>query len=135
VRAAAGDSVAGIAEAATRALTKLEQSFTGPLRARVEALASTTERLASSGDEVDGSILLMVTAACRDRQQLAITYVSGSGRESERRLEPYRVVNAGRRWYLVARDRRSPESRSEWLTFRLDRVRAAAVTGHPAEVV
>jgi predicted DNA-binding transcriptional regulator YafY len=134
VRAAAGDSVAGIADAAGRALSKLEQSLTGPLRTRIEALATSTVRLAATGEEVDGSILLTVTSACRECQQLAVTYVSGSGNESERRLEPHRVVNAGRRWYLVARDRASSPERSGWRTFRLDRVRAATVTGHPADV-
>lgn len=130
VRAAAGDSVSGIAASAATALSKLEQTLPTASRARVDALVRATVRLPASGDEIDRQVLLAVTAACRDGQELEVTYRSAEDRTFERRLEPYRVVNAGRRWYLVARDRR----RGEWRTYRLDRIVAARTTGHGVDV-
>lgn len=43
----------------------------------------------------------------------------------QRRVEPYRQVPAGRRWYLVGWDL----DRGDWRTFRLDRVSEARTTG------
>lgn len=37
---------------------------------------------------------------------------------TDRHVEPHALVNAGRRWYLVAWDR----DRDDWRTFRLDRL-------------
>jgi predicted DNA-binding transcriptional regulator YafY len=42
-----------------------------------------------------------------------------------RRVAPHRVVNWGRRWYLVAYD----VERDDWRTFRVDRVRPRIPTG------
>ncbi len=126
VRAAAGDSVTGVAEAAGRALVKLRQSLPPAARAEADALAATTLRLPSHGDTVDHDVLLTVSAACRVPERLHLSYVSGSGVTSERRIEPYRVVNVERRWYLVAHDL----DRKAWRTFRLDRMSAVRRTGH-----
>jgi predicted DNA-binding transcriptional regulator YafY len=41
-------------------------------------------------------------------------------------VEPYRLVNWGRRWYLVAFD----PQRDDWRTFRVDRLRDTRSTGH-----
>jgi len=103
-RAAAGDSVTGIAEAAGRVLAKLRQSLPTAARAEAAALASTTLRLPRSGDEVDHTVLLTVSTACRTPERIEMRYRSGVGEVTERRVEPYRVVNVDRRWYLVARD-------------------------------
>ncbi|XGX79841.1 hypothetical protein LQK93_02658 [Terrabacter sp. BE26] len=46
----------------------------------------------------------------------------GSG---ERRVEPYRLVATGRRWYLFAFDL----DRDDWRTFRLDRMAEARSNG------
>ena len=40
-------------------------------------------------------------------------------------MEPYSLVNVGHRWYLLARDR----DRSDWRTFRVDRILRPAPTG------
>lgn len=131
VRAVAGDSPVGIAASATSALAKLEQTLPAASRARIDGLLRATVRLPAGGDEIDSQILLVVTAACRDGQELEVTYRSAaSGRTSERRLEPYRVVSAGRHWYLVARDRRH----RDWRTYRLDRMLGARQTGHGVDV-
>lgn len=44
---------------------------------------------------------------------------------TERHVEPYRLVHAARRWYLVARDR----DREAWRTFRVDRIDDPVRTG------
>ena len=53
-------------------------------------------------------------------------YSDRSGTGSERKVEPYRLVNWGRRWYLVAFD----PQREDWRTFRVDRLKETRTTGH-----
>jgi len=126
VRAAAGDSVVGIADAADRALGKLQSSLPPTARAEAEALAAATVRLPSGGDAVDHDLLVTVSNACRAGERLHVGYRDAQGRSTDRRIEPYRVVSVGRRWYLVAYDL----DRTDWRTFRLDRMGAAVRTGH-----
>jgi predicted DNA-binding transcriptional regulator YafY len=125
LRVAAGDTVAGVAEAAGRALAKVERTLPARLRPQLAAIAASTERLPGHGEPVDGRLLVSVSRACRERDVLRIRYADARGRATERSVEPYRVVHTGRRWYLVARD---PQA-GEWRTFRLDRVRDGATTG------
>ena len=68
---------------------------------------------------------------------LRIEYTDGRGRTSERRIEPFRSVHTGRRWYLVARDQRAARRPGDdgWRTFRLDRTAGVEVTGHRFERV
>lgn len=130
VRASAAESVSGVAASAASALAKLEQTLPAPARARVDALVRSTVRLPSADEEIDRQILVTVTGACRDGQELEIAYRNAQGKPSELRVEPYRLVNAGRRWYLVARERRH----REWRTYRLDRITGARTTGHGVDV-
>ncbi|MBB5937782.1 helix-turn-helix transcriptional regulator [Streptomyces zagrosensis] len=51
------------------------------------------------------------------------------GTESQRLVEPHRLVATGRRWYLVAYD----NDREDWRVFRVDRVREPQLTGARAE--
>jgi predicted DNA-binding transcriptional regulator YafY len=125
VRAAAGDSVVGVGDAAGRALAKLEQSMPTRLRGRLRQVTSATTRLPTQGDEVDIRVLTTVSRACRDCDALTATYRTHHGAQSQRHIEPFRIVNAGRRWYLVAHD----SDLVEWRTFRLDRIRDAEPTG------
>ncbi len=131
VRAAAGDSVLGVADAAERALGKLHSTLPPAARAQAESLAIATVRLPSGGEAVDHDVLMTVSAACRAGERLHITYRDARGRPSDRRIEPYRVVSVGRRWYLVAHDL----DRADWRTFRLDRVGEAVGTGHGVRLV
>ena len=126
VRAAAGDSITGVAEAAGRALGKLRQTLPPAARAEADAVAATVVRVPSHGDTVDRDVLLAVSAACRVPERLAVRYRDGAGNETDRRIEPYRVVNVERRWYLVAHDL----DRMAWRTFRLDRFLEVRRTGH-----
>ena len=59
-----------------------------------------------------------IVAACRDRERLRFDYRSHDGSSTRRDVEPYKLVNWGRRWYLVAWD----IERKAWRTFRVDRV-------------
>jgi predicted DNA-binding transcriptional regulator YafY len=71
-------------------------------------------------------MLAMIAATARDREIMRFQYSDYSGTASERRVEPYRLVNWGRRWYLVAFDL----ERDDWRTFRVDRLAEPRSAGH-----
>jgi predicted DNA-binding transcriptional regulator YafY len=125
LRTAAGASVTGIEETAVRALVKLEQVLPAHLRRRVQALGATTVTLAVPGPTVDPQHLSVIAACCRDSECLRFGYRARDGADSRREVEPQALVNRGRRWYLVAWDRR----RQDWRTFRLDRLSTPGSTG------
>jgi len=127
LRAAANGGVAGYEEAAVAALAKLEQMLPATVRERVLALNAATVLTRTSGEPaIDPDVLLMLAQACRRAERIRFRYRDGSGNLTERRVEPYGLVNAERRWYLVARDL----DRQAWRTFRLDRMSEQALTGH-----
>lgn len=125
LRTAARASVTGIEETAVRALVKLEQVLPAQLRRRVATLSSATTTLPAGGPTVDPQHLTVLAAACRDAERLRFAYRDRDGTESRREVEPYSVVNLGRRWYLVAWDR----AREDWRSFRVDRLARPASTG------
>lgn len=126
LRAAADGSVTGIEEASVGALSKLEQVLPSRLRHRVNTLSGTTVRAGvEPGPSVSVEVLLAVAEACRRQERLRFDYSSPRGGESVRAVEPYRLVNFGRRWYLVAFD----VERDDWRTFRVDRLRPRIPTG------
>src|SRR4051794_17555950 len=116
LRTAARASVTGIEETSVRALGKLEQVLPTHLRRRVAALGSATVAAPVAGPTVDPHHLTVIATACRDAEGVRFAYRRRDGTESRREVEPHSVVNYGRRWYLVAWDRR----REDWRTFRLD---------------
>lgn len=122
---AARASVTGIDEAAVRALVKLEQVLPAHLRRRVRALGSATIAPPVGGPTVDPQTLTVIATACRDAECVRFAYRSRDGTDSRREVEPLSLVNFGRRWYLVAWDRR----REDWRTFRVDRVAGPSPTG------
>jgi predicted DNA-binding transcriptional regulator YafY len=125
LRTATRASVTGIEEAAVQALVKLEQVLPADLRRRVTALGSATIAPSMGGPTVDPQHLTAIAAACRDSECLRFAYRTRDGTESRREVEPHTLVNLGRRWYLVAWDRR----REDWRTFRVDRLDRPASTG------
>ncbi|MCW2653864.1 MAG: putative transcriptional regulator [Mycobacterium sp.] len=132
LRLAAGGSIAGVAESALRALTKLDQVLPARLRSQVSAVHDTTVTLtADSVDSpVEPDVLMTLARACRDREHVTAGYVDRGGAVTHRRLEPYHLVTTGRRWYLLAFDR----DREDWRSLRLDRmdeVRALGTTFRP----
>jgi predicted DNA-binding transcriptional regulator YafY len=128
LQAAAHSSVAGMAEASVRALTKVVQVMPQRLRRRVDALRAVTVPAAwgeSAATPVDAVVLTTVAQACRDDERLRFGCTAASGRAGERHVEPHRLVSVGRRWYLVAYDL----DRGDWRSFRLDRLTEPAATG------
>ncbi|SDU44086.1 helix-turn-helix transcriptional regulator [Jiangella alkaliphila] len=125
LRTAAGGSVTGIEETSVRALAKLEQVLPARLRHRVTALSSATVPVPVGGPTVDSGVLTAIAATVRDHERLRFDYVGHDGGSSRREVEPHRLVNRGRRWYLVAWD----VDRSDWRTFRVDRMTPKIPTG------
>jgi predicted DNA-binding transcriptional regulator YafY len=127
LRNAAGGTITGVEETSLRALAKLEQVLPDRLRRRVNALQTYTVPVPRDepGPRVSAETLTVLTAACRDRERLRFGYHNHDGTESMRVVEPYRVVNWGRRWYLVAWD----VDRGDWRTFRVDRLTPRTPTG------
>jgi predicted DNA-binding transcriptional regulator YafY len=118
LRTAASGSVAGIEETSVRALAKLQQVLPSRLRRRVSAFQAYALPMPSRGPQVDLDVLTVIAAACRDHERLRFDYRAHSGAPSRRTVEPYRLVNDRRRWYLVAWD----ADRDAWRTFRADRI-------------
>lgn len=128
LRTATGGAVEGLEETALRALTKLQQVLPKRLGRRVDALQSHTVRVSGRRREpgIEGRVLALLAASARDREILRFGYSDHSGSATERRVEPYRLVNWGRRWYLVAFD----VERDDWRTFRVDRIGQPRSVGH-----
>ncbi len=125
LRTAASGSVAGIEETSVRALAKLQQVLPARLRHRVGAFASHARPMPAPGPRVDMDVLTLIAGACRDQERLRFDYRSHSGAESRRAVEPYRLLNDRRRWYLLAWD----VDRESWRTFRVDRMQPRTPTG------
>ncbi len=122
---AAPGSVAGFEAASVRARAKLEQVLPSRVRHRIDSLQASTVIPGHSGAEADPVVLTSIAAAVRDHHRLRFDYRNHDGDEQRRGTEPHRLVYLGRRWYLVAWDL----DRSDWRTFRVDRVRPVTPTG------
>jgi predicted DNA-binding transcriptional regulator YafY len=118
LRTAAGGTVAGIEDSSVRALAKLERLLPARLRRRIGTLAATMLTLPGPGPSVDADTLTAIAAACRDHDRLRFDYHTHDGASSVRVTEPHRLVNSGRRWYLLAWDL----DKRDWRTFRVDRI-------------
>ena len=126
LRSGAAGSVEGLEEAAVAALAKVEQTLPARLRPRVNALAAVTVNLRGPDPAIESGALVAIAQACRSQERLRFRYTDRDGTPTERRTEPYRLVRAGPRWYLVARDL----DRDDWRTFRVDRITEPEPTGH-----
>jgi predicted DNA-binding transcriptional regulator YafY len=118
LRLAAGGTVAGASEAALRTMAKLDQVMPARLRSEVRALQDSIATLSAPAALVDGDVLLTLARACRDTVRVTFGYTTHAGTASSRRVEPYRLVVVGSRWYLFGYDL----DREDFRTFRLDRV-------------
>jgi predicted DNA-binding transcriptional regulator YafY len=125
LRTAASGSIAGIEETSVRALAKLQQVLPSRLRHRVSSFQSHMLPMPSSGPQVDPDVLTVIASACRDHERLRFDYRTHSGAASQRSVEPYRLINDRRRWYLVAWD----VDRDAWRTFRVDRIEPRTPAG------
>ena len=125
LRTAASGSIAGIEETSMRALAKLQQVLPSRLRRQVSALRAYALPVPARGTQVDPDVLTLIASACRDHERLRFDYLAHSGAASRRSVEPYRLVNDRRRWYLVAFD----TDRDAWRTFRVDRIEPRTPAG------
>lgn len=125
LRSAASNAILGLAEASVRALAKLDQVLPARLRERSAALAESTVPMTGPGPTIRLDLLTALAAACRGRQRLTFGYRDRDGSASARSVEPYRLVTAGYRWYLLAYDL----PRRDWRTFRVDRIGDLTATG------
>ena len=71
------------------------------------------------------SVLTELARLARERFIVRFDYSDRRQAATQRRAEPYRIVNAGQRWYLVAWDL----DRADWRTFRVDRMRPGISAG------
>jgi len=128
---AAGESGAGIEEAAERALTTVRQVMPSRLRHRIDAIrftvvpGSTGLGNTGSGAPVSPDLLLTLSAAVRAHEVLRFDYARPGRADDEaaqdagpRRVEPHHVVSSHGRWYLVGWDL----GRDDWRVFRADRI-------------
>lgn len=126
LRTAAIGSVAGIEESSARALAKLDQVLPARLRSQVSAVSDVTTSVPHQGvPRADPAVLAALAVGCRDHEVLGFGYRSRDGTRSTRRVEPYRLVIAYGKWYLLGYD---PE-RDDWRTFRVDRIDEPKSTG------
>ncbi|HWU29025.1 MAG TPA: YafY family protein [Microbacterium sp.] len=113
------NSVAGIEGSAARALAKLENVLPPALAAQVRAMdVATAPQTRAADAEVEASVLAAIARAVQDAEWLRFEYTPFQGERASRRVEPYRLVSWGRRWYLVAFDL----ERDDWRSFRVDRM-------------
>lgn len=125
LRAAANGGVPGFEDTTLQALTKVIALMPPRLRRRMGALQTQTEGMAWAGGPVlDPAVLTTLAQACRDDEAVSFDYTAADGSASVRRVEPHRLVNLGRRWYLAAWDR----DRQDWRSFRVDRVQGTPTT-------
>jgi predicted DNA-binding transcriptional regulator YafY len=138
----ATESVAGIEEAALRALATVRQVMPARLRQRIDALHVTAVDRSGGRPRprVDAERLIAVGTAVRAREVLRFDYLRPGSPDADsgpgsgpggavpappRRVEPHHLVTWGDRWYLVGWDL----ERDDWRTFRVDRLTPRTPTG------
>ncbi len=125
---AASSPLEGVEDTALRALAKIEALLPDRVRRRTSAITSNVSTYRwrdPDAERVDMKTVSTATAACRDREELRFSYVSKTGDQTHRLVEPHRLVAVDQRWYLLAWDLR----RIDWRTFRLDRMSDATPAG------
>jgi predicted DNA-binding transcriptional regulator YafY len=131
LRSAATGPVMGLEEASLAALSKLDRVLPPHLRTRVDSIRRATVYLDPSEQSVDPELLIVAARASAEGERLRLEYSDRLERVTERRIEPFRLVCTGRRWYLVARDvDRGDDDDGGWRTFRVDRILGLTPTGH-----
>lgn len=89
------------------------------------AVSAYTEAAPRTVASPDLRTLEELATAAHARNHVRFDYSDRAGRTSERRVDPYRQVLLGQRWYLLAWD----HERRDWRTFRLDRISGFTVQG------
>jgi predicted DNA-binding transcriptional regulator YafY len=124
--ASAGMALPGIERATLATLARIDRLLPPRLQRRVKALRAATVPLLATPEAVPAENLARLAEGCESRELAQFDYSARDGRKTSRRVEPYRLVATERRWYLVAFDL----DRTDWRTFRVDRVAKVRLTGH-----
>jgi predicted DNA-binding transcriptional regulator YafY len=114
-------------ETSMQALAKLHRMLPARLQHRVDALDHQVEPVPGRGPQVDMDLLVLIATAGRNRQMLRFDYRTHADATGQRLVEPHRLVNDGRRWYLYGWD----SEREDWRTFRIDRISEARARPGP----
>lgn len=110
--------VQGAEEGAERALGKIERVLPSRLSRRASTLASAVDPGRRVWPGASSEVLTELGEAVAAGQWVRMTHRGRDGQERRRRVDPYRLLLLGRRWYLFAWDR----DRADWRSFRLDRI-------------
>jgi len=121
----ASANVGGIEATALQLMAKLDQLMPTRLRRRASALHAVTLSVRTGPPLVDAGLLSELATACRDCRSLRFGYRNHAGEPSQRKVQPLRLANYGRRWYLIAWD----TDRDDWRSFRVDRIDGTPVIG------
>lgn len=123
LREAVDGSVAGLEEAATSILAKLDQILPTRLAGRIRAVHDNTSAVAGPRregrrDRVEAAHMVLLANACAAKERVRFAYTDKGGQGTRRLTEPIGLVRSGAHWYLAAWD----GDRSDWRTFRVDRI-------------
>lgn len=111
--------LAGVAPTVEGALAKLQRVMPEALGERIRALEETViPAVARPAELPAGEVIVTLATAVRERRRVRLRYRSGSGEETERRVDPYAVIHREGYWYAVGHD----YLRGRLRLFRLDRV-------------
>ncbi|MBB4686339.1 helix-turn-helix transcriptional regulator [Amycolatopsis jiangsuensis] len=131
LREAARTGVLGDDQAVLSAFLKLRQLLPTRVASQLGAMDDVFEHTARAGGQpLSPGLLAGLASACRRGERVRLSYRDSRGTETERAVDPHRLVFTGNRWYLVARD----VERAAWRTFRADRVVHAEPTGRVVPV-
>lgn len=102
---------------------KLRSVLPSDIAAELESASNAIVSAPGNEPEVPFDILVILASAVAKSRMVDLEY-SGGTHDSQRRVEPYRIVVFGAHWYLFAWDL----LRGDWRTFRLDRIAAVHAT-------
>jgi len=118
--------LSGVVPTVEGALAKLERVMPEALGERIRALEETIiPAVALPAAPPAGEVIVALATAVRERRRVGLRYRSGLGEETERRVDPYAVVQREGYWYAIGYD----HLRERLRLFRLDRVLEAEPVG------
>jgi predicted DNA-binding transcriptional regulator YafY len=128
--------VEGAEDGAERALGKTERVLPSRLSRRASTLAAAVDPGRRVWPGASADVLTELGEAVAAGHWVRMVHRRRDGVELRRRVDPYRLLLLGGRWYLFAWDR----DRQDWRSFRLDRITGLTPTrsaftprGLPAE--
>ncbi len=125
-QSAAADVDDLVGSALNKVIRALPESIGRQAAALREHASAATDRNPARPDPATTSVLVAAVAA---RHRVLLTYRSPSKNEWEAEVDPWAVVVRYGRWYLLCHSHRADAIR----TYRIDRIRTVAQTGHAFE--